>query len=120
MNEAGIRGLQNASPEKRFQSFLTTAADREEVYLLTYDGEWAAMELGERDGVPIWPEAVFAKDFCDDEVKATPMEVHAFLDRCRELEEGIAFFVFPTDKDTYVIDKDSLRAKLQEALDEVE
>jgi len=35
MNEKQFRGLMQSTPEKRYKSFLTTVADREEVWLLS-------------------------------------------------------------------------------------
>lgn len=120
MNTKMFEGLKKATPEKRYKSFLTTVADREKIYFLSSKRGCAFFEIDGLEGMPLWPYKEFCQEFETEEDKLDYMDVHDFLEQCIEMEENVTFFVFPTEKNTYVVDKEELCQDIQEYLDQVE
>lgn len=120
MNEKGLIGLLNTSPEKRYKSFLSTVADSEEVWLLSSKDGYATFDEGDFIHLLIWPRKEFAEMFKNEDEEAVSIEVHKFIERCETLEENIRFMVFPTDKNSYVVTTEKLTDDITAYLDEVE
>ena len=120
MNKKYIEGLKNASPEKRYKSFLNTVADRGEVWFLASDDGVVTYDFDGFINLPVWPgkEFCFGSETGDD--TAVSMEVHEFLEHCRSLNENIRLMVFPTEENAYIVDSEQLVYDIQESLDEVE
>ena len=119
MKPEQFSGLMKASPEKRYKSFLTTVADLEDVWMLASEDGYATLELDGYIHLLIWPRREFAEAF-QQEDEIISMDVHVFLEQCKELTEDIRFMVFPTDDNAYVVDPERLISDLCEYLDEVE
>lgn len=120
MNERGLNGLLNTSPEKRYKSFLTTVADLEEVWLLSSDEGYATFYADNYIHLLIWPRKEFAEMFKEDDEKVISIEVHKFIEQCEAVDENVRFMVFPTDKDSYVITAENLINDINDYLDEIE
>lgn len=120
MNEKGLFGLVNASPEKRYKSFLAAVADSEEVWLLSSEDGFATFDADGFIHLLIWPRKEFAEMFKDKNEEATSIEIHRFLEQCEKTEDNIRFMVFPTDKDSYVATAEKLINDISASLDEVE
>ena len=120
MNEKGLKGLLNTSPEKRYKSFLSTVADLEEVWLLFSKEGYATFDEDDFVHLLVWPRQEFAEMFKNENEEVVSIEVHKFIEQCETLEENIRFMVFPTDKDSYVVTAEKLINDINEALEEVE
>ena len=120
MNERGLNGLLNTSPEKRYKSFLTTVADLEEVWLLSSDEGYATFDEDNYIHLLIWPRKEFAEMFKEDDEKVISIEVHKFIEQCEAVDENVRFMVFPTDKDSYVVTTENLINDINDYLDEIE
>lgn len=113
-------GLQNASPEKRYKSFINTVTDREEVWLLLSEAGYVTFAA---DGIIylfIWPEKEFCEILQTEGDIPIAIEIHDFLNKCKKLDRSIKFMVFPTEKDTYVVSSEQLCADIEEHLEELE
>lgn len=120
MNEKQFLGMMNASPEKRYKSFLTAAADLEEVWLLSSEDGYATADIEGNIHLMIWPHKEFAEAFQEENEEIISMEVHEFVEMCETSEEDMRFMVFPTDKDCYIVDAEQLINDIRESLEEVE
>ncbi len=120
MNEKGLRGLLNTSPEKRYKSFLSTVADLEEVWLLSSNEGYATFDADNYIDLLIWPRKEFAEMFKEDDEEVISIEIHQFIEQCKTLDENIRFMVFPTNNDSYVVETETLINDINNSLDEVE
>lgn len=115
-------GILNASAKKRYRNFISTVADREEVWLLENGEGYATFDDEEKIYLLVWPEQDFAKWFSKEDENAVSIEVHEFCRRCLEMKDDskIQFMVFPTEKDSWVVDTETILANILEELDRVE
>lgn len=115
-------GILNASAKKRYRNFISTVADREEVWLLENGEGYATFDDEEKIYLLVWPEQEFAKWFSKEDENAVSIEVHEFCRRCLEMKDDskIQFMVFPTEKDSWVVDTETILANILEELDRVE
>ena len=120
MNEKAIQGLLNASPEKRYKSFLTTAADLAEVWLLSSEEGYATFDADGYIHLLIWPRREFAVLLQSAEEEPVSMEIHDFIEECQHLDSHFRFMVFPTQNDAYVVTTKQLCEDLADHLEEVE
>ena len=119
-NQKAFLGLRNASPEKRYKSFLNTVVDREQVWLINSEKGFVTIN---NDGVVyvlIWPRAEYSDYIILEDEKPFSMEIHAFLKKCHNMEENAHFMVFPTERDAYVVTAGQLYSDIKEHLEEVE
>lgn len=120
-NEKRIINTMKASPEKRFHSFVSSACDGEEVWLLESENGYFTVNQDGYTCLPVWPEKEFALAFCD---KARPvcMDVHDFCDMCRDLSDNhdMRFMVFPTKENSFIIGIRELLDCMLEELDRIE
>ena len=119
MKDRALQGLLKASPEKRYKSFLATAADTEEIWFLSSEDGEVMLEADGYIHLLVWPRKEFAEMFRQDGEEAASVEVHEFIEQC-ETQEDIRFMVFPNDKDCYIVDAEKLAEDLNAALEEVE
>lgn len=120
MNKKMLEGLMNASPEKRYKSFLNTVVDQEEVWLLESDEGCVTIDLDGYIHVLVWPHKEFCEPFMGKNDQPIAIEVHAFIDDCKLLDQNMRFMVFPTQKDCYIISTEGLCHDLLEHLEEIE
>ena len=120
MNEKGLLGLLNSSPEKRYKSFLSTVADLEEVWLLFSKEGYATFDEDDFVHLLVWPRQEFAEMFKSENEEVVSIEVHKFIEQCETVEENVRFMVFPTNTDSYVVTAEKLINDINEALEEVE
>lgn len=115
-------GILNASAEKRYRNFISTVVDREEVWLLENEEGYATFDDEEKTYLLVWPEQEFAKWFSKEDENAVSIEVHEFCRRCLEMKDNckIQFMVFPTEKDSWVVDTETILANILEELGRVE
>lgn len=115
-------GILNASAKKRYRNFISTVADKEEVWLLENGEGYATFDDEEKIYLLVWPEQEFAKWFSKEDENAVSIEVHEFCRRCLEMKDDskIQFMVFPTEKDSWVVDTESILANILEELNRVE
>lgn len=118
-----FNGILNASAEKRYRSFLNTAADGEEVWMLSGKDGYITMDI---DGVIyllVWPGKEYAVHFSGEDTPIS-IEVHDFVEQCEELlrepEQNIQFMVFPSQNDGYIVDSFTLMEDLLEELERLE
>lgn len=120
INEKSFLGLRNASPEKRYKSFLNTVVDREQVWLINSKKGFVTINNDGVVFVPVWPRAEYSDYTIFEDEKPFPMEIHAFLEKCYNMEESTRFMVFPTERDAYVVTPSQLYSDIKEHLEEVE
>lgn len=120
MKDKKRNGLQNASPEKRYKSFLNTVADQETVWLLHSNEGYATYDIDGVVYVLIWPEKEYCEFMLEKNEVPVSMEIHSFLDNCRLLDSTISFMVFPTEKDSFVVSREQLCVDIEEHLSEIE
>ena len=111
-----ISGLLNASPEKRYKHFISTAADTEKVWMLCNDDGFASVD-DEYINLLVFPEQCFAEMFADQDVP-TEIDVYDFCERCAEIrgDEKIRFAVFPNGKNATIVSAEDLLNDLKEEL----
>ena len=109
MNQRAFEGLLNAAPQKRYQHFVSAAADGEQVWL--YKGNpWC-----------VWAEREFAVHLMPEE-QLIQMNVHnlCFKLLTEAAENDIMISVFPNGSDSEIGSADTLREALIEELDMLE
>ena len=120
LSEKAIQGLLNASPEKRYKSFLSTVTDLQEIWLLLSKEGYATLDLDGVVHVLVWPRKEICLLYRTGSEEAVSMEVHSFIERCKKLEEDIRFMVFPTEKDTFIVTVQQMCEDLVNHLEELE
>ena len=120
LNKNAIEGLINSTPEKRYKSFLNTVTDLEEVWLLCSNEGYATFDEDGFINVLLWPQKEFCDYFISNNEEAVSIEIHDFLEKCKELDDTIRFMIFPTNVDSYVVTIEKLCLDIQEHLDELE
>lgn len=120
MNAKQFNGIVNASPEKRYRNFLSTVTDREEIWFAECDGEQVTLDVDGYVNMLVWPQKEFCVFHLGPDDVPTSMEIHDFMESCRELDESVRFMVFPTDANCYVVSTKKLLKDLQAYLDEIE
>jgi hypothetical protein len=94
-------------PEKRYNYFIRTVAELEEVWgLMDNEDGWLMLEDDEdksaSDVIAIFPNREFADLFCEkggfnDEFKVEPIDLYEFMEWMDDFEEdGVKLGVFPT------------------------
>lgn len=116
-----FQGILNSTPEKRYKHFLWFTADHESVWLLSNEDGYHTIDL---DGVIyllVWPEKTFAEAYNKEDIPIE-LDIYDFCDRCREInkDDNIKFMIFPTSKDTYIINPEDLLNDLLEELSLIE
>ncbi len=119
LNQKAIEGLLKSAPEKRYKSFLTTAADREEVWGLLAADE-TSLAVGNDGCICLWPYREFCELMMEPEERPGAIEIHDFLEWCEALDPSVGFNVFPTRENAYVVSREQLCTDMQKYLDEVE
>ena len=107
--EKRFHGLLNASPEKRYRHFKNYVADRCSVWMLSNEDGFLTIDLDGYVNLLVWPSKEFALAF-DSEENPIEIEIHDFCKRCADIinQREIRFMVFPTVKDTYVVETQEL------------
>ena len=119
MDERYFRGILEASPEKRYKSFLNKVVDLEQVWIGVPEGAWEVSKNAE-NYIALWPLEEFAKDNKLNVDCVQPMEIHDFLDVYQEVGRTKQFMVFPTDRDAYMVTWERLYNDIKEHLEEIE
>ena len=123
MNDKMFKGLLNAPPEKRYKSCISQSVDNSEVWFLSNNEGYATFDSNEKIHLMVWPQKEFAEYMITD-ANETPaaVEIHDFCERCEEVlsDPNIAFMVFPTKKDAYIVEPQQLLLDLGEELELVE
>lgn len=124
MNFKMFQGILNASSEKRYNHFLTVAADSERVWMIDCGND--TLLSPEINGVVyflVWAEEEFANYYLknilnNDVYRSVEMEVHDF---CLMLQNNdIKFLVFPNENDGWVVTSGELCQNLQYELARIE
>ena len=118
MNKKMLEGLYRAPKNKRLKSFLTRAADTEEVWILT---ENAGKEALRQDEIYVWPHRELAEMY-NSSAMVVMMDVHDFIEECQARVDEADFIirVFANDEDTCDVAAAELIESLQEELDLIE
>ncbi len=119
LNQKAIEGLLQATPEKRYKSFLTTAADREEAWGLVSDDQ-NPLAIRDDGCIWLWPYKEFCEWMRSPEDVPVSIEIHELLEQCQALDPATRFRVFPTKENAYTVTAEQLCRDMQEHLDEVE
>ena len=103
-----IEGIRNSLPSKRYKTFITVAADREQVFVHK-GAEWS-----------VWPEKPFiSPSYAEETIEC--LDVHAF---CAELDKNEnslrKISVFPTEANTTIVESKALLSDLLEELNRIE
>lgn len=120
LSEKAINGLIKASPEKRYKNFLNTVTDLEEVWLLYSENGYATADFDGFIHILLWPQKEFCKYNISKDKKPCSLEIHEFLEKCKDLDNSIRFMVFPTDINSYVVTAEQLCSDITEHLEEIE
>lgn len=94
-------------PEKRYNYFIKTVVETEEIWgLADQDDGWLMLEDDEdtnaSDVIAVFPQREFAEHFCkagafEDEFKAEPIDLYEFMEWLEDFEaDGVTVGVFPT------------------------
>ena len=119
MNERYFRGILEASPEKRYKSFLNKVVDLEQVWIGVPKGVCEDSKNAD-NYIVLWPLEEFSKENKLSIACVEPMEIHDFLDAYQELGKTKQFMVFPTDRDAYMVTWERLYNDIVEHLEEIE
>ena len=68
----------------------------------------------------LWPQKEFCKYVMSEGEKPCSLEIHEFLEKCKDLNDSIRFMVFPTNIDSYVVTAKQLYTDITEHLEEIE
>lgn len=120
LSDAAIQGLLHAPPEKRYKSFLNTVADLQEIWLLVTKEGYATLDSDGFINVLVWPREEICSIYKSDSEEAVSMEVHSFIEKCKDLEDDIRFMVFPTDENTIIVTAQQLCKDIEDHLLEIE
>jgi len=112
-----MESLLGAAPEKRYEYFLKTVAERGEVWTLASEVGYTTMESEGMVSLVVFPTETSASLFCEGDFPEA-IELEEFLARCREaaFDSGFGFMVFPNGRDAHMIDTVSLLTDLQDAM----
>lgn len=119
MNKA-FDGLMKASAEKRYKSFLSTVADLGTVWLLSSKDGFATYDDKDYIYLLIWPKKEFCIEFAVQDEIPVDIEVHDFIERCKNLNNQTQFMVFPTSENAYVVSPEQLQLDITEQLELIE
>ncbi len=116
-----FEGIWNATAKKRYKHFINYVADEGSVWLLSNREGFTTIDIDGFIHLLVWPMKEFALAF-DDTESPVEVEIHDFCDRCEELleQENVRFMVFPTNKDTFVVETSKLLDDIIEQLDLIE
>jgi hypothetical protein len=125
LSQKDIEFQLNRRPERRYDYFVRTAVDQEEVFALTDDEGWALLgeEGDDTEILPIFPHAEFAELFRIaagfDDNRVEIIDLQEFIEWLDDMEEKkMKIAVFPNPEfQSVVIAPERLRADLQELLD---
>lgn len=115
-----MNGLQHASAEKRYKSFLNTVADQEVVWLLKSEDGYSTFDVDGIIYLLIWPAQEFCEIIREDGEIPIAIEIHEFLEKCRSLDQHVKFMVFPTKRDSFVVSAEQLCFDIEDHLAEIE
>ena len=113
-----IKGVSQASPEKRYKNFISTAAAREEVWLLENEDGYATWDDARGTiRLIVYPTQEDAEMFAEND-KPVSIEIKSFLHRCvDQLEDTeIGFLVYPNGTDGYAVSTDQMIKHLVDSL----
>ena len=113
-----MKGVSNASPENRYKNFISTVADREEVWVLENDDGYATWDDARgMIRLIVYPTQEAAEMFADND-KPVSIEIKSFLHRCVDQLENteIGFLVFPNGTDGYAVRTDQMIKDLVDEL----
>lgn len=113
-----IKGVSQASPEKRYKNFISTAAAREEVWVLENEDGYATWDDARGTiRLIVYPTKEDAEMFAEND-RPVSIEIKNFLHRCiDQLEDTeIGFLVYPNDTDGYAVGTGQLIKDLVDAL----
>ena len=119
LNKKAIEGLLKTTPEKRYNSFLNTVTDREEVWGLI-SSDQNALAVNDDGCILLWSYKEFCELMLSPGYKPKAIEVHDFLEQCKALDHSVGFSIFPTKENSYVVSAEQLCSDIQEHLDELE
>ena len=104
-----FEGIWTSSPEKRYRHFVNHVADWGKVWMLSSEDGFTALTVDGYIHLLVWPSEEFAKAF-DRTDYPVEIEVHEFCRRCNDIieQENIRFMVFPTDKNSFVVETEEL------------
>lgn len=119
LNEKAIAGLLEASPEKRYKSFLNMVADLEAIWLSSSTAQ-ALHTVDMVTCMSLWPCQEICELMLPTGQEAMSIEIHDFLEQCTALDDTVSFMVFPTNKNSYKVTVQQLCLDIQEHLDELE
>lgn len=91
----------SAPAPNRYEHFIKTAADREEIWVLEHEGYWAMASLDEGELVfPVWPDREFARLCAVDlweKYEPGEVKIEELLEEIipTMLADGVKFAVFP-------------------------
>lgn len=120
MNSKKYYGLRNAPAAKRYKSFLNSVVDQEEVWLLQAEDGYATVDLDDTIYLMVWPAQEFCAFIQEEGEFPVAIEIHDFLEKCRDVDQSIKIMVFPTEKDSYIVTANQLCIDIEEYLAEVE
>lgn len=119
LNDKAISGLLKSTPEKRYKSFLTTVADREEVFVgVTPHKDVFATD--DKGFMLLWAHQEICELMISTNQIPRAIEIHDFLEYCGSIGNSTTFSVFPTNENSYIISAKQLILDINEYLDQVE
>ena len=112
-----LRGVMNASAEKRYKNFITTVADYEQVWVLDNEEGYATIDQDGFVSLIVYPKEEDAEFFAKGDIP-TPIDIDDFMDRCQESLEDpyFRFAVYPTDEDVLIVSTSQMIEDLEEEL----
>ena len=110
--------IKNAPAEKRYKNFISTATDREEIWVLENKDGYATWDSEGCMHLMVFPMREDAELFAQDDEKPVAIGLTDFLHRCIETlgNDEFGFYVFPNEKDGMVVSPIKVMQDLLEEL----
>lgn len=112
--------LLNTTPEKRYKNFISTVADREEIWMLSNNHGFTSFD-DDFINLLVWPLKEYAEMYQKDDSPIS-IEIHDFCDRLNNIShsDDVRFMVFPNNVDAFVVEPAKLLCDITSELNKIE
>lgn len=112
--------LLNTDPEKRYKNFISTVADRGEIWMLSSNYGFTSFD-DDFINLLVWPLKEYSEMYQKDDFPVS-IEIHNFCDRLNDIlnSNRIRFMVFPNDDNAFVVEPTKLLYDITSELNKIE
>lgn len=112
-----------AKHQARYENFIHTVADTEEVWMIGNENGELLCEKDSQPCICVWPEEYFAERYLSENLTEVNcavflVDLDLFMDQLCMLPEDTCFLVFPTGDNDTMTDAGTLSCDLQEELEQ--